>query len=142
MSIEKVFGESYTFGPSKNSESYVQDSGRVGRDGKRSCCIILYNGLLSSHCRTEMKKFITNDEPICLRQTIFTDFDLKCNEFNILHECCDACAEKYKCGSNKCFKVPKISSDEEKEDFVASDKPKLTRSVSSEQKSKLKALLI
>ena len=34
------------FGPSKNIEQYVQESGRAGRDGEDSTCIILYNGLL------------------------------------------------------------------------------------------------
>ena len=33
------------FGPSKNIEQYVQESGRAGRDGEDSTCIILYNGL-------------------------------------------------------------------------------------------------
>ena len=38
------------FGPSKNIECYVQESERAGRDGCKSKCILLLNGLLSTHC--------------------------------------------------------------------------------------------
>ena len=43
------------FGPSKNIECYVQESGRAGRNGSQSTCIVLYHGMLLSHCCQEMK---------------------------------------------------------------------------------------
>ena len=89
-----------------------------------------------------MKKFITKENSVCLRQTILSDFDITFDEFDILHECCDICAEKCKCGSNECSKVPKISSDEEGLDDTSLCESAFTRSVSSEQKSELKALLM
>ena len=45
------------FGPSKNAECYIQESGRAGREGQRSRCIILYNGHLSAHSSQEMNTF-------------------------------------------------------------------------------------
>lgn len=72
------------FGPSKNLESYVQESGRAGRDGMPSSSIILYNGLLSSHCTSRMKKFIMMENPICLRQTLFLYFNNLIDQILIL----------------------------------------------------------
>ena len=82
------------------------------------------------------------ENPICLRQTLFSDFDVSFHEFDILHECFDICAEKCKCGSNECSEAPKISIDEERPGSPISCKSTFTRSVSSEQRSEFKALLM
>jgi superfamily II DNA helicase RecQ len=54
----------------------VQESGRACRDGKRSNCIVLYNGLLSSYCTQSMKKYLKNENLTYLQSTIMTEFDV------------------------------------------------------------------
>lgn len=37
------------FGPSKNVEAYIQESGRAGRDNEQSVAYIVYKGLMLNH---------------------------------------------------------------------------------------------
>ena len=56
------------FGPSKSVEMYVQECGRAGRDGLLNTCVLLHNGLLSSHSDKDMKNYISSCD--CRRNNI------------------------------------------------------------------------
>ena len=93
------------FGPSKSVELYVQECGRAGRDGLPTSSVLLYNGLLSSHCDADMKQYLQIEE--CCRRWLMEKFGSKescgSSDPNVKsHDCCDICAGGCKCGSENC----------------------------------------
>ncbi|XP_022803496.1 uncharacterized protein LOC111340847 isoform X2 [Stylophora pistillata] len=50
------------FGPSKNVESDVQETGRAGRDGHQIVAYVLYHGVMLNHIDALMKSFIKTGE--------------------------------------------------------------------------------
>lgn len=94
----KGFIRSIHFGPSKNLESFVQESGRAGRNGEESVCFLLYNSLLASRSADDMKDFMYSTE--CRRACITKHFSK--NPTSALScYCCDICARKCACDVNR-----------------------------------------
>ena len=93
------------FGPAKNIEAHIQETGRAGRDGKQSVSYVIYQGILLSHVDKEIKDYVKTDE--CRRKTMLKYFDtsLSVDFPEPIHLCCDNCALHCQCKSSDCGKL-------------------------------------
>ena len=88
------------FGPSRTAECYLQECGRVGRDGGQSLCVLLYNVFLASRCSDDMKELIISQQK-CHRREILKLFP---GDHEIVVEgcqCCNVCAKTCMCSGFK-----------------------------------------
>jgi ATP-dependent DNA helicase RecQ len=85
------------WGPPIDIETYIQQTGRSGRSGEMSLCLMLHGKGLMRFCDKKIQNYI-NNKTLCRRTVLFTDFKMyssvpqNCN-------CCDICAKKCHCFS-------------------------------------------
>ena len=88
------------WGPAEDIESYVQATGRAGRDGSLCRAHLLYEKADQQHTAKVMMQYCNNSVE-CRRKQLYQDFDdyneLKIPSLKCL--CCDVCKTKCDCGN-------------------------------------------
>ena len=85
------------FGPPSNIESYIQETGRAGRDGVLSTAVLFHHigrRIIVDEC---MKRYLENTNT-CRRDFLFQDFDNYVHvDFATKCSCCDICILECDC---------------------------------------------
>ena len=91
------------WGVPEDTETYVQETGRAGRDGLLSCAVLFRGqGELSKRTSKCMKTYCTNTESICRKVLLFSNFD-ECKSIATSNlkfkgcQCCDMCSKTCTC---------------------------------------------
>ena len=92
----------FHWGASNDIESYIQETGRSGRDGFTSNAVLFYSKSDNRFISPKMVHYCENYE-VCRRQLLFSDFDgcaiEKPCSFCL---CCDVCGQNCDCKTNEC----------------------------------------
>jgi superfamily II DNA helicase RecQ len=131
------------FGPSKNVEAYVQETGRAGRDGRQSIAYVLYHGIMLNHVNMHVKSFINTKE--CRRKSLLKHFETISTYPDSSHLCCDNCAAQCKCGLQNCKSIRYPVTSHEKDKSTSRERevcPKQKKLVEEELRAYHKSLVM
>lgn len=99
------------FGPPKNVVDLVQEIGRVGRNGKLSCAVMMFNSQGLRNVEEDIKTIYRENK--CRRKLVMQNF-LQESELQELssecdkHTCCDVCSQKCACGNCEQLDIEKM----------------------------------
>lgn len=87
------------WGVPEDTETYVQESGRAGRDGKPALALLMKNArdISKKFTTKEMKDYCENKNSLCRRSILYSDFP-RCDLSSKGCMCCDICANSCECG--------------------------------------------
>lgn len=99
------------YGAPKSIVDTVQEIGRVGRDGKDSVALLLFNSYHLRTVDTEVKDVFTSKD--CRRVSMLEPFLsegelIKEKSRTISHSCCDLCADRCDCGTCDLTPIEKL----------------------------------
>ena len=91
------------FGPPSELDDYFQESGRCGRDGRKSFAVLLkYPACLSSPNISSSVKSYTKNKEVCCRALMLKEFGETPDKMVPLHECCFVCQNLCPCNKDGC----------------------------------------
>ena len=128
--------ESIHFGAPKSLEAYIQESGRIGRDGSPSISRVLYNAMLLRGADHQVANYIKGSQ--CRRHSLMSNFEKYKPASSSNCMCCDNCSKSCTCSMSCNDWVSMKTSAPKQDDAIATKK---IRNVSPEQKHELYILL-
>ncbi|XP_033754691.1 probable ATP-dependent DNA helicase RecS [Pecten maximus] len=109
------------YGIPKSLVDLVQEIGRVGRDGKASIAVLLFNSYHLRDVDSDVKNMFKTED--CRRHAMLTPFvsDFELTDLKKDHTCCDLCSVHCTCGSCKLSSMEKLMYFMDTDEYQSSD---------------------